>query len=121
MVETAAKLIPAVWITDPAVLDRLLPVDLRPLLDEVIDRIRQTAIENQWPLTKIEIDYHQDMEFEWMEYLLLTLRFDCSRAEAEQHCDDCLDQVVDPFQGKLEPALKNRFIERMDYAFVGNA
>ena len=56
-----------------------------------------------------------------MEYLLLTLRFDCPRLEAERHCDDCLDQVVDPFQGNLEPALKSRLIERMEYAFVGNA
>ena len=121
MVETAAKLIPAVWITDPAVADRLLGQDGRHLLDEVLDNIREAAIENGWPLTKIDIDYHQDMEFEWWEYLLLKLRFDCPRPEAERHCDDCLDTVVDPFQRKLDPCLKSRFIERMDYAFVGNA
>ena len=120
MVETA-KQIPAVWITDPAVADRLLGAEGRHLLDEVIDNIRQAAPENGWPLTQIDIDYHQDLEFEDWEYLLLTLHFDCPRPEAEQHCDDCLDQVVDPFQGNLGPGIKSRFIEKVDYAFVGSA
>ena len=116
MTETA-KQIPAVWITDPAVADRLLPVDLRPLLDETIDRIRQACIENQRPLTKIDIDYHQDMEFEWWEYLLVTLHFDCPWEEAERHCDDCLDQVVDPFQRELGPLAKHLFIGKVSYEF----
>ena len=112
-----AKLIPSVWITKPAVADRLLGARGRHLLDEVIDRIRQAAIENQWPLTKIEIDYHQDMEFEWWEYLLLVLHFDCHWEEAQQHCDDCLDQVVDPFQRELGPLAKHLFIGKISYGF----
>ena len=116
MVETA-KLIPAVWITDPAVADRLLGAEARHLLDDVVDNIRQASIENGWPLTKIDIDYHQDMEFEWMEYLLLVLYFDCPWEEAEQHCDDCLSTVVGAFQQHLEPELKSRFVKRMTYGF----
>ena len=115
MVETAAKLIPAIWITDPAVAVRLLGVDHRPLLDEVIDRIRQAAIENQWPLTKIDIGYRQDMEFEEWEYLLLTLRFDCPQPEAGQYWEACLDTVVDPLEQELGPLAQNLFTDKIDY------
>ena len=114
MTETA-KQIPAIWITKPAVANRLLGVDHRPLLDEVIDRIRQAAIENQWPLTQIDIGYHQDMEFEEWEYLLLTLRFDCPRPEAEQYWAACLDTVVDPLEQELGPLAQNLFTDRIDY------
>ena len=117
MVETAAKLIPAIWITDPAVADRLLGKEGRHLLDEVVDNIRQAAIANGWPLTQIDIDYHQDMEFEWWEYLLLVLHFDSPWKEAQRHSDDCLSTVVGDFQRNLEPALKSRFIKRMAYSF----
>ena len=119
MVETAAKLIPAVWITDPAVADRLLGQEARHLLDDVVDHIRQAAIANGWPLTKIDIDYHQDMEFEWWEYLLLKLRFDCPRPEAEEHWVACLEKVVEPMQRKLQPPAQDVFLEMMHYAFSG--
>ena len=117
MVETAAKLIPAVWITDPAVADRLLGAEGRHLLDDVLDHIRQAAIENGWPLTKIDIDYHQDMEFEWWEYLLLVLHFDSPWEEAKGYWGACLDTVVDPLQRKLCGPLKKLFIGKLSYEF----
>ena len=117
MVETAAKLIPAVWITDPAVADRLLGAEGRHLLDDVLDHIREAAIENQWPLTQIDIDYHQDMEFEWWEYLLLVLHFDSPRPEAQEHWVACLEKVVEPMQRKLDPQALDVFLDMMHYAF----
>ena len=118
MVETA-KLIPAVWITDPDVADRLLGAEGIPLLDEVLDKIRQAAPQNGWPLTQIDIDYHQDMEFEWWEYLILTLRFDCPRPEAKEYWRACLRSVVKSMQDKLAPKEKELFIDRFDYVFAG--
>ena len=112
MVETA-KLIPAVWITDPAVADRLLGAEARHLLDDVVNNIRQAAIEHGWPLTKIDIDYHQDMEFEWWEYLLLVLHFDSPRAEAREYWRACLRTVVKPMQDQLDPKEKELFIKTM--------
>ena len=117
MVETAAKLIPAVWVTDPAVADRLLGAEGRHLLDDVLDNIREAAIENQWPLTKIDIDYHQDMEFEWWEYLLLVLHFDSPWEEARDYWVTCLRTVVKPMQDNLPPEEKELFIKTMHRDF----
>ena len=117
MVETAAKLIPAIWITDPAVADRLLGAEARHLLDDVVDNIRQAAPENGWPLTQIDIDYHQDMEFEWWEYLLLTLHFDSPWEEAQDYWRACLRTVVKPMQDNLPPEEKELFIKTMHRAF----
>ena len=111
-IETA-KQIPAVWITDPAVADRLLGAEGRHLLDDVVDNIRQAAIESQWPLTQIDIDYHQDMEFEWWEYLLLVLHFDSPRSEAREYWRACLRTVVKPMQDQLDPKKKELFIKTM--------
>ena len=117
MVETAAKLIPAIWITDPAVADRLLGKEGRHLLDDVVDNIREAAIEHGWPLTKIDIDYHQDMEFEWWEYLLLVLHFDSPRPKSREYWVACLEKVVEPMQRKLAPQALDVFLEMMHYAF----
>ena len=107
-----ARLIPVVWITDPAEADRLLGEEYRYLLDEVLENFRQAAPEHGWPLTHIEIEYYQDMEFEWWEDLVLVLHFDCPWEEAEQHCDAGLRAVVGPFYRQLEPELKSRFTHR---------
>ena len=115
-IETA-KQIPAVWITDPAVADRLLGAEGRHLLDDVVDNIREAALENQWPLTKIDIDYHQDMEFEWWEYLLLVLHFDCPWEEARDYWVTCLQTVVKPMQDNLPPEEKELFIKTMHRDF----
>ena len=116
MVETA-KQIPAVWVTDPAVADRLLGAEGRHLLDEVLENIRQAAPQNGWPLTQIDIDYHQDLEFEDWEYLLLVLYFDCPWGEAKEYWGDCLDTVIDPLQRKLGGPLKKLFIGKLSYEF----
>ena len=118
MVETA-KQIPAVWITDPAVADRLLGAEGRHLLDEVLENIRQAAPEHGWPLTQIDIDYHQDMEFEWWEYLLLTLHFNCPRPEAREYWKACLRTVVKPMQQQLPPQPQELFIDRIAYDLAG--
>ena len=112
-----ARVIPTIWLTDPAVADRLLDAETRPLLDEVLDNIRQAAPEHGWPLAHIEIEYYQDMEFEWWENLVLVLYFDCPWEEAERHCDACLRTVVGPFYRKLEPEIQSRFVKRMGYDF----
>lgn len=114
-----ARLIPVVWITDPAEADRLLGEESRHLLDEVLENFRQAAPEYGWPLTQIEIDYHQDMEFEWWEYLLLTLRYDCPRPEALEHWKAGMMTVVKSMQDQLVQPAWDLFVERISYVHAG--
>ena len=114
-----ARLIPVVWITDPAEADRLLGEEYRYLLDEVLDNFRQAAPEHGWPLAQIDIDYHQDMEIESWEYLILTLRYDCPRPEAKEHWVAGMRTVVKSMQDELAPPAWDVFVERLDYVYAG--
>ena len=114
-----ARVIPAIWITDPAEADRLLGAEYRHLLDEVLENFRQAAPEHGWPLTQIEIDYYQDMEIESWEYLLLTLHYDCPRREAKEHWVAGIWKVIKPIQDKLVQPAWNLFVDRVSYDFAG--
>ena len=113
-----ARVIPAIWITDPAEADRLLGAEYRHLLDEVLDNFRQAAPDHGWPLSQIEIDYYQDMEIESWEYLLLTLRYDCPRPEAQEHWVAGMWKVIKPMQDELVQPAWNLFVDRIDYVYA---
>ncbi len=54
--------IPIDWKTKPSVVDRLLGHTGRPLLNQLLEQIKQTAEQRQWPLKTIKIDHYQDPE-----------------------------------------------------------
>ena len=115
----SADEIPVDWNTKPAVVDRLLGDAGRPLLNQLLEQIRQTAAQRQWPLKSIKLDHYQDPEIDW-EYLLLTMDFDCSWDEAEPLWEICIETVVGEISKNLAEPLKDLFGDLIHYEFESN-
>ena len=115
----SANEIPVDWKTEPAVADRLLGDAGRPLLNQTLAQIRQTAAQRQWPLTAIKVDHYQDPEIDW-EYLLLIMDFDCPWDEAEPLWEICLETVVGEISRNLAEPLKDLFGDLIHYEFESN-
>ena len=105
--------------TKPAVVDRLLGNTGRPLLNQLLERISQTAAQRQWPLKEIRIEHYQDPEVDW-EYLLLVMDFNCPYEEADVLWDICLKTVVGEMRRNLQEPLKDLFSDMIHYEFEGN-
>lgn len=111
--------IPIDWQTKPAVVDRLLGDTGRPLLNQLLERISQTAAQRQWPLKEIRVEHYQDPEVDW-EYLLLVMDFNCAYEEADVLWGICLKTVVGEMRRNLQEPLKDLFSDMIHYEFEGN-
>ena len=115
----AADEIPVDWKTKPSAVDRLLGDAGRPLLEQLLERLRQTAEQRQWPLKAIKVEHYQDPEIDW-EYLLLVMDFDCPYKQAEALWRICLETVVGEMSRNLKAPLKDLFSDMIHYEFEGN-
>ena len=111
--------IPIDWQIKPAVVARLLGDTGRPLLNQLLERISQTATQRQWPLKEIRIEHYQDPEVDW-EYLLLVMDFNCLYEEADVLWGMCLKTVVGEMRRNLQEPLKDLFSDMIHYEFEGN-
>ncbi len=95
--------------------DRLLGDAGRPLLDQLLEQTKQVAAKHQWPLKRIRVEHYQDPEVDW-EYMLVTLDFDCSRADAEPlFWDSYIKNVVGAMHKGLEGLEKDIFSSKISY------
>ena len=115
----AADEIPVEWKAKPSVVDSLLGDVGRPLLNQLLERLRQTAGQRQWPLKAIKVEHYQDPEIDW-QYLLLVMDFDCPYDQAEAIWESCLEIVVGEMSRNLDEPLKDRFGDMIHYEFESN-
>ena len=111
--------IPVDWKVKESVVERLLSEAGRPLLNQVLEQIKHTAAQCQWPLKTIRVEYYQDPEVEW-EYLLLVTDFDCPYEKAESLWRTCLVTVVGEMRRNLKEPLKDLFSDKIHYEFESN-
>ena len=112
----AADKIPVEWKTKDSVVDRLLGDAGRPLLNKLLEQIKHTAAQRQWPVKAIKVEHYQDPEIDW-EYLLLVIDFDCPYEKAESLWRLCLETVIDDMRCNLKEPMKNLFSDMIHYEF----
>jgi hypothetical protein len=113
--------IPVVWKTKPDVALRLIGTVGCRLLDQLIEETKNIAVNDQWGLNKIEVDYYDDPEVDW-EYVMVVLDFGCPRAQAGRlFWDGFLKNVVGAIDEELEGVAKDIFLTKIHYDFESDS
>ena len=76
MADATTGKVRVVWKTKKSEADRILGKRGRPLLDEMVEHMKQVADEKGWPLKRIDICYWQDVEERDWEIVRLVMVFD---------------------------------------------
>ncbi len=103
-----------VWRTKRSEANRLLGKTARPVLDEVIELLRKVARERDWPLQRINIRYHQDIEFADWEMLIINPVFK-ARLEVAREYLLSFCQELDAFRDSLGKLKKRKFVQILTY------
>ena len=116
MVEATSGKVRVVWKTKKSEADRILGKRGRPLLDEMVEHMKQVANDREWPLKRIDVCYWQDVEISKWELIRLVMVFGGNPDMAPEYWESYLSESNE-FGKRLGKAKKKAFIEKFGMGF----
>ena len=96
--------------------DRILGKRGRPLLDQIVEHMKQVAGEKGWPLKRIDICHWQDVEERDWELIDLIMVFDGDPSMASKYWWSYLKETG-ALKNRWSKFLRGKFIEKFGIGF----